>query len=108
MARILLQYVLPIAPAVARLFRVARYENRRIAQGGEGTTRRWEEGPWAWLIGGGVVIAVLGAIGVAALGGRGKEGIYVPPRLEDGRIVPGHLEPAAAEAVGSYAHAQAT
>lgn len=93
MARILLQYVLPILlPSLVYLAWLV-YENRRIAQGGAGTMRRWEDGPWAWLVGGGVVIAVLGAIGVAALSGRGKEGTYVPPYLEDGRIVPGHLEP---------------
>ena len=94
MARILLQYVLPIA--LPSLIYVAWlvYENRRIAQGGEGTPRRWEEGPWAWLIGGGVLLTVLVAVVTAVLTGRGKEGVYVPPRVEDGRIVPGHLEPA--------------
>ena len=94
MGRILLQYVLPIVLPSVVYFAWLIYENRRIAQGGEGKTRRWEEGPWAWLVGGGVVLAVLGAIGVAAFSGRGKEGTYVPPRLEDGRIIPGHLEPA--------------
>jgi hypothetical protein len=94
MARILLQYVLPIVLPSLVYFAWVAYENRRIAQGGEGTARRLEDGPWAWLIGGGVALAVLGAIAAAVLGGRGKEGVYVPPRLEDGRIIPGHLEPA--------------
>lgn len=45
MARILLQYILPIVlPSLVYIAWLV-YENRRIAQGGEGTLRRWEEGP---------------------------------------------------------------
>jgi hypothetical protein len=94
MGRVLVQYVLPILLPSLVYFGWLVYENRRVAQGGEGRTRRWEEGPWAWLVGGGVVLAVLGAIATAALTRGGREGVYVPPRVEDGRIVPGHLEPA--------------
>ena len=100
MARILLQYVLPIGPAVARLFRVGGVREPPHRAGRRGTARRLEEGPWAWPIGSGVVLAVLGADAIAALGGRGKEGVYVLPRLEDGCIVPGHLGAGVAEAPG--------
>src|SRR5262249_2980462 len=94
MGRILGQYILPIVlPSPVDLGWLV-YENRRSAQGGEGAPRRWEEGPWAWLIGGGVVLAVAGAIATAVLNREGREGVYVPPRVEDGRIVPGHVEPA--------------
>jgi membrane protease YdiL (CAAX protease family) len=94
MGRILLQYALPILlPSLVYLGWLV-YENRRIANGGEGKVRRWEEGPWGWLVGGGLALGVLVAIVTVVLTGRGKEGTYVPPRMEDGRVVPGHLEPA--------------
>ena len=94
MLRILLEYAVPIAlPSLLYLAWLA-YENRRVARGGQGVLRRWEEGPWAWLFAGGVVLAVLGTFVLSTIGGPGTKGRYVPPRVEDGRVVPGHVEPA--------------
>lgn len=94
MIRILLQYILPIAlPSLLYVAWLA-YENRRIARGGAGRPPRWQEGPWPWLIAGGVVFAVLLSFALANIGGYGTGGTYVPPRVEDGRIIPGHVEPA--------------
>ena len=94
MLRVLLEYVVPIAlPSLLYLSWLA-YENRRIARGGEGVLRRWQEGPWAWLFAAGVALAVTGTLMLSLLGGFGTEGRYVPPHVEDGRIVPGHVEPA--------------
>lgn len=42
------------------------------------------------------VLAVAAAVGGAAWYGltrREAPGVYVPPRVEDGRIIPGHTEP---------------
>ncbi|HEX2113636.1 MAG TPA: DUF6111 family protein [Alphaproteobacteria bacterium] len=94
MLRVLLEYIVPIVlPSLLYLAWIA-YENRRIARGGEGVLRRWQEGPWAWLFAAGVVLAVAGTLMLSLLRGYGIEGQYVPPRVEDGRIVPGHVEPA--------------
>jgi hypothetical protein len=94
MLRVLLEYVVPIVlPSLLYLAWLA-YENRRIARGGEGVLRRWQEGPWAWLFAAGVALAVSGTLMLTLLRGNGIEGRYVPPRVEDGRIVPGHVEPA--------------
>jgi hypothetical protein len=96
MLRVLLQYVIPIAlPSVLYLAWLV-YENRRVARGGTGVLRKWQEGPWVWLFAIGVVLAVSVAIALSLVGGYGTEGRYVPPRLENGRIVPGHVEPAPA------------
>ena len=93
MWRVLLEYVVPIVlPSLLYLAWLA-YENRRVANGGEGTVRRWQEGPWAWLFAAGVAIAVAGTFVLALWRSSGIEGHYVPPRVEDGRIVPGHMEP---------------
>jgi len=70
------------------------YQNRRIARGGKGALLRWQEGPWAWLFAGGLVLAVAVSILISALGRHGTEGRYVPPRLEGGQVTPGHVEPA--------------
>jgi hypothetical protein len=94
MWRALLEYIVPIVlPSLLYLAWLA-YENRRVAEGGEGTLRRWQEGPWVWLFAAGVAIAVAGSLLLALWRGYGTEGRYVPPRVEDGRIVPGHVEPA--------------
>jgi drug/metabolite transporter (DMT)-like permease len=42
------------------------------------------------------IIAVAASVGSAAWYGltrREAPGVYVPPRVEDGRIIPGHTEP---------------
>jgi hypothetical protein len=50
--------------------------------------------PWPWLIGTGVLL-LAGVLVVAALvSGGGRQGVYVPPRWQNGHIVPGHFEPA--------------
>ena len=94
MLRVLIEYVVPIVlPSLLYLAWLA-YENRRIAQGGEGVVRRWQEGPWVWLFAAGVALAVAGTLLLSLLAGFRTEGRYVPPHVEDGRIVPGHVEPA--------------
>ena len=92
MLRVLIEYAVPIAlPSLLYLAWLA-YENRRIARGGEGVLRRWQEGPWAWLFAAGVVIAVFGTILLSTVGGPGITGRYVAPHLVDGEVVPGHVE----------------
>jgi hypothetical protein len=48
---------------------------------------------WIWLLVAGVVLVSLTLVLVSTDFGRPQEGIYVPPHLSDGQIVPGHLEP---------------
>jgi hypothetical protein len=94
MLRVLLEYIVPLVlPSLLYLAWLA-YENKRIAQGGAGVSRRWQEGPWVWLFAAGVALAIAATAMLSLLGGHGIEGRYVPPRVEDGRIVPGHVEPA--------------
>jgi uncharacterized membrane protein len=94
MLRVLLEYIIPIAlPSLLYLAWLV-YENGRVARGGTGVLRRWQEGPWAWLFAAGVALAVIATILISTLGGYGTAGRYVPPRVEDGRVVPGYVEPA--------------
>lgn len=48
--------------------------------------------PWLWLAGAGVVLAAIVLAGLALSGGS-PDGIYVPPHVENGKIVPGQILP---------------
>ena len=53
----------------------------------------WRDLPWLWLALAGAVLAFVILATAVELGGT-KNGVYVPPHLENGTIVPGHVEPA--------------
>jgi 4-amino-4-deoxy-L-arabinose transferase-like glycosyltransferase len=53
----------------------------------------WRELPWTWLGAIGVVLVVAVLAYAVEFGGT-KEGTYVPPHLENGHVVPGHVAPA--------------
>jgi hypothetical protein len=61
---------------------------------GETETVRWSALPWLWLAAAGAVLLALVLFVVTVHFGSSQPGTYVPPRSEDGRIVPGHIEPA--------------
>jgi hypothetical protein len=46
-----------------------------------------------WLIGIGVVLLALVLVTVTVHFGTAQQGTYVPPRWENGRVVPGHIDP---------------
>jgi len=49
--------------------------------------------PWLWLAGAGALL-LAGVLFVVIAGfGTSTPGVYVPPHTENGRIVPGHIEP---------------
>jgi uncharacterized protein DUF6111 len=54
----------------------------------------WHKLPWVWLVLTGVALTALVLFVVTVGFGTATPGIYVAPRFENGRIVPGHIEPA--------------
>ena len=54
----------------------------------------WHKLPWVWLVLTGVALTALVLFVVTVGFGTAMPGIYVPPRFENGRIIPGHIEPA--------------
>ena len=54
---------------------------------------RWGALPWVWLAGAGVLLAAVVLLVVMVGFGTSQPGVYVPPRMESGKIVPGHIEP---------------
>ena len=52
----------------------------------------WRALPWIWLAGAGVALLAVVLFVVTVHFGTPQEGNYVPPRWENGHIVPGHME----------------
>ncbi|MBI1328452.1 MAG: hypothetical protein GC166_00965 [Alphaproteobacteria bacterium] len=49
--------------------------------------------PWTWLFGAGLVIVIASFIWLGLVEGDKTGGRYVAPHVENGKIVPGHVEP---------------
>jgi hypothetical protein len=89
MLRVFLTIVLPLAiPTgiyVAWLVVVERVQR-------DGAVH-WAVLPWVWLAGAGVLLLAIVLFAVNLHFGTAQTGTYVPPRWENGRIFPGHVEP---------------
>jgi Family of unknown function (DUF6111) len=59
----------------------------------DGGTVSWGAVPWVWLAGAGVVLLAIVLFVVTVGFGTAQQGIYVAPRWQNGRMVPGHIEP---------------
>jgi hypothetical protein len=91
-ARILFQVVFPIVlPALLYALWMAA-ERRRVEAGG-GEKPGWADAPWLWLLALGLFFAGLIAVAIFVFGGGSSTGVYVPPAVQDGQVVPGHIEP---------------
>jgi len=88
MLRVFFTIVLPLVLPTALYLLWAAYGPGRGDGGRRGAP------PWLWLAGAGVLL-LAGVLFVVIAGfGTSQPGIYVPPHVENGRIVPGHIEPA--------------
>ncbi|MCA3246179.1 MAG: DUF6111 family protein [Tagaea sp.] len=95
MSRIFLQIVLPLLLPFIAYGVWLSVERRRAEKLGRGEVPGWSEAPVVWLGLAGLVLATIATVGLLLLpGGNKVSGDYVPPHLENGRIVPGHIEPA--------------
>lgn len=83
--RILLEVVLPfLAPfALFALYRLLVTKGRPML----------ERAPWFLLTAAGLVLACAALVSLAFSGGWSAGGRYVPPHVENGRIVPGEVVP---------------
>jgi hypothetical protein len=59
----------------------------------EGVVISWTTVPWIWLAGAGAVLLAIVLVVVTVHFGSSQEGVYVPPRWEGDRVIPGHIEP---------------
>lgn len=84
---VLIQIALFATPFIVWALYVLIMRRRRAAAGGV-----FDDAPVAWLIVAGVLLAAASLFFLAVSTGSEPGGTYVPPRYEDGRIVPGHVE----------------
>jgi hypothetical protein len=90
---IVLPLVLPTALYLVWL-RVANWSPRGAPQEAQqGETVQWAALPWVWLAGAGALLLAIVLFVVTVHFGTSQPGTYVPPHSENGRIVPGHIEP---------------
>ncbi|MGE0650812.1 MAG: DUF6111 family protein [Alphaproteobacteria bacterium] len=93
MFRLFFTFVLPlIAPAL--LYLAWNWiQLRRIASGKRAEpTPTFAEMPWLVLAGAGVSMLVVTLLAFALMGGGAKPGsVYVPPHMEDGKLVPAEM-----------------
>lgn len=90
MIRVLLEYLIPLLLPIA-IYLVWTWitgKQRRTAE----EPPRWYEGPWFWLLVAGFVLMVAVMAVTAVIEGSSPDRVYVPPHVEDGRIVPGHFK----------------
>ena len=90
MPRVLLTIVLPlILPTALYLIWVTTLRR----QSSPDADSRWTALPWVWLAGAGLVLLAIVLFVVTVHFGAPQQGVYVPPRWQNGHIVPGHIEP---------------
>jgi hypothetical protein len=91
--RVLFTYVIPFLLPIATYAVWIWWRSRYVAAHG-GEAPKFEKGPWPLLLFAGAVLALI-VLGFTAFldGNSPDEGDYVPPRVVDGEIVPGHIAP---------------
>ena len=89
MLRVLLTIVLPLLLPTALYLLWAT----TLRPGRRNGAVSWEALPWIWLAGMGVALLAIVLFVVTVHFGAPQEGVYVPPRWQNGHIVPGHIEP---------------
>ncbi|HLY44266.1 MAG TPA: DUF6111 family protein [Stellaceae bacterium] len=89
MLRVFVSIVLPLVLPTA-LYLAWLWIARGAARGGG---MLWGDLPWVWLVGGGVLLLAAALVLLTEGFGSPPSGVYVPPRWENGRIVPGHIAP---------------
>jgi hypothetical protein len=91
MARIVIQHLLLfLLPLILYAIYVAAM--RRRAQVTGAVKPNWEDGPWFWLVVAGIVLSIGAFVFLGISGGASTNSDYIPPRIIDGKIVPGQTK----------------
>ena len=89
--RAILQYVVPLLLPLA--IYVSYVLIARRVQAGQGPlAAQLRQFPWVWLAIAGVALLAISLLAFNLTTGSDPGGTYVPPKLEDGKVVPGHME----------------
>lgn len=91
-----LQVLLPLVLPTLLFLLYAWYMRRRAVALGHPEPPPWTQGPWGWLVIAGAALSAVSLIALALVGDDvNRGGIYVPAKVIDGKLVPGHIDPAA-------------
>ena len=93
MLRVLLTIVVPLVLPTAIYLLWVRLASRRQSAEARPETSYWQAMPWIWLAGAGAVLLALVLFVVTVHFGSPQQGVYVPPRWEQGHVIPPHIEP---------------
>lgn len=87
MLRVLLTVLLPLLlPTALYLIWVMSLGRAEIT----GLAAAWRRLPWPWLVLAGAALAAAVLFAFVQFGNR-RNGVYIPPQVENGHIVPGHF-----------------
>ena len=89
--RIFLTYALPLLlPAL--LYVLYLVVSRKVMAGKGEFAEALRRMPWLWLLGGGLLLVGVALAIYSLTTGSETHRPYVPPHVEDGRVVPGRVE----------------
>jgi len=89
--RALLSYVVPLLLPLA-LYVTYVMIARRVQAGQSPLSAQLRALPWLWLVGAGIVLMGVSVLAFKLSTGNDPGRPYVPPHVEDGRVVPGRVE----------------
>ena len=91
MARIVIQQLLLfLLPLILYAIYVAAMRQRARMIGA--AKPNWEDGPWFRLVVAGIVLSIGAFVFLGISGGAPTTSDYIPPRIIDGKIVPGQIK----------------
>ena len=90
MRTILFHIALVLAPAI--IFMIYMIVARKVRLSKSDTVRMLRELPWLRLLTIGILLMAASLIAFSLSTGDERGGTYVPPRLEDGKVVPAKVE----------------
>ncbi len=91
MLRIVIQHLLLfLLPLI--LYAIYLAAMRQRAQVTGAVKPSWEDGPWFWLVVAGIVLSIGAFVVLGFAGGASTNSDYIPPRIIDGKIVPGQTK----------------
>lgn len=91
MLKVLLTQVFPLLLPIVIYLLWLRAARRRASAAG-GANPRWHDAPWTLMVASGLFVLIVGMVSLALFTGEEPGGTYVPPYVEDGVVVPGHVE----------------
>jgi len=91
MLRIVIQQLLLfLLPLILYAIYVAAMRQRAQVTGGKKPD--WEDGPWFWLVIAGVALSIGAFVVFGFVGGASTKSEYIPPRIIDGKVLPGQTK----------------